>query len=83
MDGKTVNRGQKRYGRETEKKKVLQIHNLIRYSVSLLNAEFDLFIFTDCRPFILTHGLVKIDTKGKYLNIFFPFLEQVFVDVSS
>lgn len=67
-----VNRGQKRYGRETEKK-VLQIQSLIRYSVSLLNAEFDLFFFTDCRPFILTHGLVKIDTKGKYLNFFFHF----------
>lgn len=53
-----------------EKKKILQIQGLIRYSVSLLNAEFDLFVFTDCRPFILTHGLVKIDTKGKYLNIF-------------
>lgn len=66
-----VNRGKKRYGTETGKK-LLQIQGLIRYSVSLLNAEFDLFIFTDCRPFILTHGLVKIDTKGKYLNIFVP-----------
>lgn len=69
MDEKIVNRGQKR--RKTgKKKKKLQIQGLIRYSVSLLNAEFDLFVFTDCRPFILTHGLVKIDTKGKYLNIF-------------
>lgn len=57
---------------EKPEKKILQIQGLIRYSISLLNAEFDLFIFTDCRPFILTHGLVKIDTKGKYLNIFVP-----------
>lgn len=67
-----VNRGQKRYGRRNCKKIYSADRGLIRYSVSLLNAEFDLLVFTDCRPFILTHGLVKIDTKGKYLNIFIP-----------
>lgn len=85
VNGKMVNRGQRRHRRRNWKKKIiiLQIWGLIRFSVSLQNAEFDLFIFTDCRPFILTQGLFKIDTKGKYLNFFYPCLEQTFVGVIS
>ena len=71
--GRWLTEGKRDMEDETAKKNIiLQIQGLIRHSVSLLNAQFDLFVFTDCRPFILTHGLVKIDTKGKYLNIFIP-----------
>lgn len=71
---KIVNRAKGDTKEETEKKKkeksILQIQDSVRYSVSLLSAEFDLFVFTDCRPLILTHSLVKSVTKGKYLNTF-------------
>lgn len=76
---KIVNRGQKEMQKKRlqKKEKKYSANPRLGYFVSLLNAEFNLFVFMDCRPVILTHSLVKI-AKGKYLNTFESGAKQIY-----